>query len=191
MYPIKGRRLAIGYTLAVCVAVIVVIASTISYYSASAKTTTVVLTDTSTVTSTSLGTVTTTSLLIVISTVDTLVLNGSYSYLSIGAICGLHGYYIPCFGGNPYVFSCAQAAATTQGCTQVVVSSQGYNYTIDVRYPLINSTTPSGLNCFWSVPGVQPPWQQWAYCQTIYPGSFVVGAPEPPIFISPTTTDVG
>jgi hypothetical protein len=193
MYPIKGHRLAIGYAfMVVCVVVIVIIASAISYYSAPVKTTTVVLTETSTVTSTSIGTVTTTSLLTVTSTVDTVALNGNYSYLSSAPVCGLHGYFIPCFGaGSPYVFSCAQSAATTQGCTQVVVSPQGSNYTIDIRYPLINSTTPAGLNCFWSVPGVQPPWQQWAYCQTIYTGSFVVGAPEPPVVISPTTTDVG
>jgi hypothetical protein len=101
----------------------------------------------------------------------------SYIYLSAGGFCSGPGGYEPCWGGtDAYVFDCASSAATPEGCTQIVTSTLAPypSYTIDIRYPFTNQTTPSWANCLWTVAGVTPG-QGYAYCISVNSTSFVIG----------------
>jgi hypothetical protein len=111
----------------------------------------------------------------------TVTLSKSYIYLDTDCIASAGGY-TACWGtGSPYVFNCASSAATSEGCTQKVTSTLAPfpSYTINIRYPFTNATTPSWANCLWTVPGASPG-QGYAYCVSLNSTSFVIGIQAPP-----------
>ncbi len=109
-----------------------------------------------------------------------------YSYLSASGICTGGGGYVPCWGGSAYVFDCADAAATQQGCSKQVVTtlttklSPPPSYVVDVRFPFRNQSVPSWANCLWTVAGTSPG-QGYAYCSLVNSTSeFIMGIQAPP-----------
>lgn len=104
----------------------------------------------------------------------------SYDYLSASGTCSVGGSYAPCFGGAPFVFNCAAEAATAKGCTQKVVNSlvSSSNYTISVRFPFINATSPQWSNCTYEVTASF--YGGYGYCHFTNSTAFVVGEPAPP-----------
>jgi hypothetical protein len=102
-------------------------------------------------------------------------------YLTASAICTGPGGYLPCWGGEAYIFNCADAAATPQGCSQQVTGTLAPrpSYFIDVRYPYYNQTEPLGANCLWTV-GTIAPEQGYAHCTSTNSTSFFVSIQAPP-----------
>jgi hypothetical protein len=116
--------------------------------------------------------------------------NDSFLYLSASSVCGGPGGIAPCWGGDDaYIFTCASAAATPQGCTQQVNSTLTSpplsSYKINIRYPFANQTTQewnqvgsSIVNCLWTVQGDYPG-QGYAHCVSIGLTSFIIGVYQP------------
>jgi hypothetical protein len=108
---------------------------------------------------------------------------GSLIYLSNDCYATGAGGYIPCFGSShPYVFNCAAAAATSQGCTQEVTSALAPHpsYIINIRYPFILSSASSWANCQWIVSGATGAVSESGHCFSSNSTSFVVGGQAPP-----------
>ncbi len=108
---------------------------------------------------------------------------GSLIYLTNDCLRGGAGGYIPCFGSSqPYVFNCAAAAATSQGCTQEVTSTLAPypSYVINIRYPFISSSAPSWANCRWIVSGAAGAVSGSGHCFSSNSTSFLVGEQAPP-----------
>jgi hypothetical protein len=123
--------------------------------------------------------------------------NGTYwLYLTASGECSGPGGNEPCFSNNdPYIFSCAGAASTPQGCTQKVTSTlvPAASYTINILYPFVNGTTekinqiePSAVNCLWTVQGGVPG-QGYAHCISLTQTSFVMATPG----VAPATGSTG
>ena len=98
---------------------------------------------------------------------------------------GAYSYAAPCFSSTPHIFDCATAAATPQGCTQLIhiTGAPNQNFTVTVWYPLaVNSGVPS-QNCKWiqtnlpTPPGPDGPY--YDYCFYINSTSFLVAMPAP------------
>jgi hypothetical protein len=151
------------------------------------NTLTTTLTQTTTIVSQRNNTLTTTSTqtMTVVSqrnsTVTTTVLYTlNFYYLTTSSGCAAGGKPAPCWGtGGIYDFNCLSAAATQQGCTQLVqTDSPGWNYTINIRYPFSNQTEPSWANCLWTIQG-EIPGQGYAYCSLINSTSFTIATPAP------------
>ena len=93
---------------------------------------------------------------------------------------GITSYPGPCNSfSDPYVFDCAAAAATPQGCTAQVniTGTTNESYTIMIWYPY-DSGDP-GQNCYWTqiLPG-QPIFEQInAYCIPVNSTAFIVSEP--------------
>lgn len=90
-------------------------------------------------------------------------------------------YPVPCFGPNSsaYAFNCAAAAATSQGCTQVVNiigTSPKPNFTITVWYPYNYQGEQLSQNCKWteSIPNPPGPESEYAYCISLNSTAFFV-----------------
>jgi hypothetical protein len=125
---------------------------------------------TSTTTTTTIQTdTTTTTRTIIQSNVST----GSWMFLSVSGNCTG-----PCFGGDAYVFNCASAAATSQGCTTSTTGPYP-SYVMNIKYPFANQTEPSWANCLWTVQGITQG-QGYAYCISINSTSFIMGEQAPP-----------
>lgn len=108
---------------------------------------------------------------------------GSLIYLTNDCYATGAGSYIPCFGSaHPYVFNCAAAAATPQGCTQEVTSTLAPypSYIINIRYPFIGSSAQSWANCRWIVSGAAGAVSGNDHCFSSNSTSFVVGEQAPP-----------
>ena len=143
-----------------------------------------------TTTSTTTGTITAATTLTVTSA--QLPANISLLYLTASGVCWGPGGNAPCWGNDdPYIFDCANAAATPQGCTQQVdttlTPSAVSNYTIDIMYPFANQTTqeidqrePSFVNCLWTLEGDYPG-QGYAHCISLTSTSFIMGQPAGPV----------
>ncbi len=193
-------RKAIGTTSTALVVVIVLLAAVLGYVSlgshlithtvtaTSTQTTTVVSqrnytfvsTQTQTIPSLQNYTTTITEILIRSSSVPW---NSSY-YLSTNPGCSGPSYG-PCFSPNlseAVVFKCASTAATPQGCTKQVNSSETAprSYVMTIWYPYVNhADEPSWANCKYSVPAVGP--QIFvAYCISVSGNSFIVSIEAPP-----------
>jgi hypothetical protein len=109
-----------------------------------------------------------------------------YIFLSASGICAGSGGYDPCWGGSAYVFDCAGAAATQQGCAQQVVTTLSTqlsplpSYVVNIRFPFYNQSVPSWTNCLWTVAGTSPG-QGYAYCALVNSTSdFIMGIQSPP-----------
>jgi len=103
----------------------------------------------------------------------------SFAYLSASGGCSAGGKAAPCWGSPAYVFNCLSAAQTQQGCTQLVIATTpNWNFTVNIRYPFSNQTTPSWANCLWSTQEV--PGQGYGYCSLVNSTSFTIGEPAPP-----------
>jgi hypothetical protein len=106
-------------------------------------------------------------------------------YLSAQPGCmvssGITSYPAPCnSASDPYVFSCAAAAATPQGCTAQVniTGTTNESYTITILYP--NNVGHIGQNCNWTQI-LPPPFQSEpnnAYCIPINSTSFLISEPD-------------
>jgi hypothetical protein len=110
--------------------------------------------------------------------------------LSAGPGCaieyGVYSYAAPCFSSSsPYVFDCAAAAATSQGCTQLVniTGTTDQNFTVTVWFPLAVNTGVPSQNCKWiqtnlpTPPGPNGPY--YDYCFYINSTSFLVALQAP------------
>jgi len=108
---------------------------------------------------------------------------GSLIYLTNDCYRTGAGGYIPCFrSSQPYVFNCAAAAATPQGCTREVTGTLAPypSYIINIRYPFISSSAPSWVNCRWIVSGAVGAVSASGHCFSSNSTSFVVGEQAPP-----------
>ena len=127
---------------------------------------------TTTTTMTQTNTTTTTTRTII----QTNVLTSSWMFLSVSGNCGpgrpaAAGQELPCFGADAYVFNCASAAATSQGCT---TSTTGPYPIMNIEYPFADQAEPSWANCLWTVQGIAQG-QGYAYCISINSTSFIMG----------------
>jgi len=95
-------------------------------------------------------------------------------------------YPAPCFSpSDGYVFDCASAAATAQGCTRTiyVTGEPDQNFTVTVWFPYTNPA--SGMqppqNCKWtqSVPAPVGSQTYYAYCIPFGSSSFLISIPAP------------
>jgi hypothetical protein len=75
---------------------------------------------------------------------------------------GCSGGYSPCFSSDfsqAYVFTCATAAATPQGCTVQINSTKSISFIrFAIWFPYMNQSAgaPSWANCAWNAPGGSP-----------------------------------
>ena len=102
-------------------------------------------------------------------------------YLTASAICTGPGGYLPCWGGEAYIFNCADGAATPQGCWQQVTSTLAPHpsYFIGIRYPFYNQTEPLWANCLWTVGRIDPE-RGYAHCTSTNSTAFFVSTQAPP-----------
>jgi hypothetical protein len=151
--------------------------------------TTVTATSTITQTSTTVSTAMTT-------TTDTVRVSNSadsWLYLDTSGVCSSFSAtgsgYTACWGGSgngAYVFNCASAAATPQGCTRQVTTTltttSGFipSYIINVWYPFANETEPAWANCLYSVQTSGQPLEGFANCAFTNSTAFTMGIPAPP-----------
>ena len=144
--------------------------------SVSTSTTTRMLATTTTSATTLTSTITTTD-----TTIQTSFSAISWIFLSASSYATGPGGYAPSWGGNAYLFNCASAAATPQGCTQQVTSTLAPypSYVINIKYPFANQSVPSWANCLWTVQGITPG-QDYAYCISVNSASFIMGEQAPP-----------
>ena len=104
-----------------------------------------------------------------------------YLLSAVGACKGPTGY-IPCFGGNitqAEIFNCANAATSSTGCTQSIVSPINplISYRITVWYPyLAGSNEPSWANCKYQSSG-DAGQQYFANCVSTNSTAFIVTQP--------------
>ena len=72
------------------------------------------------------------------------------------------GGYSPCFSSDfrqAYVFTCAKAAATPQGCTVRINATNSISFVeFTIWYPYVNESAgaPSWANCAFNAPGGNP-----------------------------------
>jgi len=112
--------------------------------------------------------------------------SSSANYMAGANFCN-GGYSGACFSGdfnNAYVFTCIDQAATPQGCTVQMNSTNSNGFTVvTIWYPYHNSTAgaPSWVNCAWNNPGGKGPNQFYAafpsYCFTLGGNAFILAGP--------------
>ena len=163
----------------------VVISGTVAIVVPSLKTTTTV-TETSTET---------TIVYIINATTTSVYVGGQFIFLTASGVCTANGAYVPCLGGDAYIFNCdniqnlfAGPPPASQECIQKVTSTMSpypsANVTITIFAATQGSGVPSWANCKWSVAGT-PETGNDAYCIPVNPStssgsvSFIVGEPAP------------
>ena len=153
----------------VILTVVFVSLTLIEYGQVTTSTTTTTMTQTNTTTTTTTRTI-----------IQTNVSTNSWTFLSVSGNCGpgrpaAAGQELPCFGGDAYVFNCASAAATSQGCTASTTAPYS-SYVMNIKYPFADQAEPSWANCLWTI----AQGQGYAYCISINSTSFIVGEPALP-----------
>jgi len=105
-------------------------------------------------------------------------------YLTNDAACsGMQGD-LPCFGGNEataYVFDCAEAAASSDGCTVRVTSTLDptNSYLVTIWFPYVTQTgEPWWANCMFEFTGEYG--QPYGYCLMTNSTAFILAYPGPP-----------
>jgi DNA-binding transcriptional ArsR family regulator len=106
----------------------------------------------------------------------------NYSFLSPpgssceqgGAMCGTFGAGL----GDAVVFNCAAAAASANGCTQLVENSnaQSWKYYVNIKYPIaLKGNQLPGLSCTFTT--LADSYSYGFYCIPVNSTAFVVGIP--------------